>query len=173
MVLAERLELPRLAALVPKTSVSTIPPREHRPKTALPLFLMHLLRSIHSIVSREMSSRHSRPAALLLRLCPNCMEGAIYRQPFSMNPRCPRCDYDFYPEPGFYLGAMMVPYFFSALVTVPAAILLKVSNVEMMDLVRWLAILYLSTVALLLFYAKTLWLHLELRISNRLKSRDG
>src|SRR5687768_14480425 len=107
--------------------------------------------------------------AILMRRCPHCRHGHVYRHLFSMYRRCPECDYDFYPESGFYLGAMMVPFFFGAMATVPTAITLKLLKYELIDLITILAIFYAFVVALLLFYAKAVWLHLEYRVSKRLK----
>jgi uncharacterized protein (DUF983 family) len=110
--------------------------------------------------------------AILCQRCPRCLRGRIYRHPFSMYRRCPVCDYDYFPESGFYLGAMMVPFFFGALTTVPFAILLKVMGFEMTELVTVLAIFYAVIVGSLLYYARAIWLHLEYRISRRIKESD-
>ena len=105
--------------------------------------------------------------AILLRRCPSCRRGKVYENHFRLKKLCAHCGYDFYPEPGFYLGAMMVPYVFSAITTVPFAIFLKVTGVVGSALVAPLAWYYLCVVSLLLCYSKTFWLHLEFRISQR------
>jgi uncharacterized protein (DUF983 family) len=109
--------------------------------------------------------------AILTKRCPGCRQGKVYAGLFSLNKRCPECDYDFYPEPGFYLGAMMVPYFFSAMLTVPFAIVLKLRGLdEMPGFLIAIAVFYFALVALLLYYARVVWLHLEYRISGLLRS---
>lgn len=49
--------------------------------------------------------------------CASCRRGDMfktptfsYRQPFEMNPCCPKCGVDLEPEPGFYFGAMFISY---------------------------------------------------------------
>lgn len=49
--------------------------------------------------------------------CPRCHEGDMYptatfsfKQPFDMHERCPHCNQNFSPEPGFYYGAMFISY---------------------------------------------------------------
>jgi uncharacterized protein (DUF983 family) len=54
--------------------------------------------------------------AMMTGRCPVCREGALFTHPwhsrhFTQNhPRCPVCDADFEPEPGFLYGAMYVSY---------------------------------------------------------------
>ena len=49
--------------------------------------------------------------------CPRCHEGDMYptatmsfKQPFDMHDRCPHCNLNYSPEPGFYYGAMFISY---------------------------------------------------------------
>jgi ribosomal protein S27AE len=50
--------------------------------------------------------------------CPNCKKGNVFINSnlFSfmrlteMNQKCPNCNYNFFPENGFYWGAMFVSY---------------------------------------------------------------
>lgn len=49
--------------------------------------------------------------------CAVCHEGNMFAtgsysfsQPFVMNKRCPKCNANLEPEPGFYYGAMLVSY---------------------------------------------------------------
>lgn len=47
----------------------------------------------------------------VLRLrCPVCWQGAMFRTPVHMNPRCPHCDYTFDKKHGYFLGAMYASY---------------------------------------------------------------
>lgn len=102
-------------------------------------------------------------------VCPRCREGGLYRAFATLRDRCERCDYDFHPEPGFYLGAMMMPYFFSAAVTVPAGVYFKLSGTEMPALLIKIAVVYFVALLFLLYYARPVWLHLEHRISDRIR----
>jgi uncharacterized protein (DUF983 family) len=49
--------------------------------------------------------------------CPKCHEGDMFptstfsfKQPFDMHERCPVCNEDYFPEPGFYYGAMFISF---------------------------------------------------------------
>lgn len=49
--------------------------------------------------------------------CPKCHEGELYptttfsfQKSFEMHDRCPHCDHNFNPEPGYYFGAMFISY---------------------------------------------------------------
>lgn len=53
--------------------------------------------------------------------CPKCHEGELYLTPtfsfkksFEMYDRCPHCNEDYAPEPGFYYGAMFISYIWTA-----------------------------------------------------------
>lgn len=54
----------------------------------------------------------------LIRHCPRCGSGGLFRRWFTMVERCPRCDYRFEREEGFFLGAYVVNIGFSQLVAV-------------------------------------------------------
>lgn len=53
--------------------------------------------------------------------CPRCHEGNLFetatfsfQKPFDMYDRCPNCQQNYMPEPGFYFGAMFISYIFTA-----------------------------------------------------------
>jgi len=53
--------------------------------------------------------------------CPKCHEGKMFytptfsfKRPFDMRERCESCNEDFFPEPGYYYGAMFISYIFTA-----------------------------------------------------------
>jgi uncharacterized protein (DUF983 family) len=53
--------------------------------------------------------------------CPRCHEGETFEtgswsfvRPFDMLQRCPKCDLNYFPEPGYYYGAMFVSYIWTA-----------------------------------------------------------
>ena len=54
----------------------------------------------------------------LLRRCPRCGSGRLFKRWFTMVERCPRCGYKFEREEGFFLGAYVVNIGFSQLVAV-------------------------------------------------------
>lgn len=60
-------------------------------------------------------------ASMLAIKCPRCREGDMFptgsfefNEPFEMNKRCPNCNQNYYPEVGFYYGAMFISYIFTA-----------------------------------------------------------
>ncbi|MFM7153218.1 MAG: DUF983 domain-containing protein, partial [Bacteroidota bacterium] len=49
--------------------------------------------------------------------CPRCHEGDTFetgswsfKKSFDMYQRCPKCDLDYFPEPGYYYGSMFISY---------------------------------------------------------------
>ena len=49
--------------------------------------------------------------------CPRCHEGEMFEtgswsfvKSFDMLQRCPKCDLNYFPEPGYYYGAMFISY---------------------------------------------------------------
>jgi uncharacterized protein (DUF983 family) len=46
--------------------------------------------------------------------CPNCGEGRVFSSFFRMRDECPVCGLSFYPESGYYVGAMYLDYILSA-----------------------------------------------------------
>jgi uncharacterized protein (DUF983 family) len=108
-------------------------------------------------------------ASVLRALCPACHHGKVMRG-MSIRPKCPKCGLNFYPEPGFYLGAMVVGFFMTAVLTVPPVIVLKFLGVDMGVLIAFPFIEFIFVGTFLLFYCRIIWLHLEYRISSRLNN---
>lgn len=51
--------------------------------------------------------------------CPRCRTGKMFetgsfsfKKPFDMHKECSHCKQNFWPEPGFYYGAMFISYIF-------------------------------------------------------------
>jgi len=42
--------------------------------------------------------------------CPNCGRGRLFRGVFRMLPRCAECGLSYFPEQGYYVGAMIINY---------------------------------------------------------------
>src|SRR3984885_7833677 len=42
--------------------------------------------------------------------CPNCGRGRLFRGVFCMLQRCPECGLSYFPEQGYYMGAMIINY---------------------------------------------------------------
>jgi uncharacterized protein (DUF983 family) len=63
--------------------------------------------------------------------CPKCMKGDLYptgtfsfSKPFEMNDTCVHCGQKFFPEPGFYYGAMFISYIFTGWFSIGFVLLL-------------------------------------------------
>lgn len=106
---------------------------------------------------------------ILRGVCPRCRKGKIYRSYFRIHPKCIECRYDFYPESGFYLGAIMVSYLLTAILTVPFLIFLKISEVELTTLFIAPLVEYLFLGTFLMRYSRVVWLYLESTLTNRLE----
>lgn len=63
--------------------------------------------------------------------CPKCAKGDLYptgtfsfSKPFDMNDSCAHCEQKFFPEPGFYYGAMFISYIFTGWFSIAFVLLL-------------------------------------------------
>lgn len=66
------------------------------------------------------AKKSSRLSRILGMKCPNCGEGDLFytptfsfKRPLDMPEHCPKCGQSYFPEPGFYYGAMFVSYIVS------------------------------------------------------------
>jgi uncharacterized protein (DUF983 family) len=109
-----------------------------------------------------------RLGSVLRARCPACHEGKVLNGVFSIHRRCPKCSYDLHPEPGFYLGAMVVGFLFTAITTVPLMIALKFAGAEVAVLAVFPLIEFIFVGTFVIFYCRILWLHLEYRMTRKL-----
>lgn len=93
--------------------------------------------------------------------CPACHKGSIMKNPFMIRPKCPACGYDFNPENGFYLGAMALSFFITAMLTVPPMVALKLLNADPAIIIAFPFIEFLVLGTFLNFYSRIFWLHLQ------------
>jgi uncharacterized protein (DUF983 family) len=106
-------------------------------------------------------------------VCPSCKTGKVTNGLFGIRKRCAVCDYNFFPEPGFYLGAMMVSFMVSAFILVPTIILLKFSDVQPETMIIWPIAQFILVAPILIHYSRVLWLHVEYSITDRLDGHDA
>ena len=96
--------------------------------------------------------------------CPNCGARSLFRRILTMNERCQRCGLLFEREEGFFLGAMVFNYTFTALIAgvVPCIILLAgLAYAPLIDQIRLfvIAVAAGATLPFLLYRpTKSLWL---------------
>jgi uncharacterized protein (DUF983 family) len=112
-----------------------------------------------------------RISSVLRARCPSCHEGKVLKGVFAIRRKCPVCKYDLHPEPGFYLGAMVVGFLLTAMLTVPPMIALKIMNVDIRILLAFPFVEFLFLGTFLLFYCRILWLHLEFNMTRRLDGK--
>jgi uncharacterized protein (DUF983 family) len=110
-----------------------------------------------------------RLSSILWARCPSCHKGGILKGIFAMHDRCPHCDYNLYPEPGFYLGAMVVGFLLTDILIVPPLIVMKIMNVDIGILCTVPFIEFIFIGSFLMFYSRILWLHIEHKMTSGLE----
>lgn len=92
-------------------------------------------------------------SALALR-CPRCRRGDLFptssfsfSMPFKQYEHCPKCGQNYFPEPGFYYGAMFISYIGSGFFCLGFVMLLH----WVFNLGFALSFLFLALVATILF----------------------
>src|SRR4051812_17547890 len=105
---------------------------------------------------------------ILRAVCPKCRQGKVTHGLFRINRRCPTCGHDFYPESGYYLGAIMIAYFVTALLTIPTMVILKLMGARMSVLLSFPVIQYIVLAPVLMHFARVAWLHVDFSTSDRL-----
>ena len=70
----------------------------------------------------RLSKKGSKTYSVFHLKCPRCQEGVTFEtgswsfvKPFDMLARCPECNLNYFPEPGYYYGAMFISYIISGL----------------------------------------------------------
>lgn len=68
-----------------------------------------------------MCKKGSKSYSVFALKCPRCHEGEMFEtgswsfvRPFDMLQKCPTCDLNYFPEPGYYYGAMFISYIWTA-----------------------------------------------------------
>lgn len=68
-----------------------------------------------------MCKKGSKTYSIFALKCARCHEGDTFstsswsfEKSFDMLPRCPKCDLNYFPEPGYYYGAMFISYIWTA-----------------------------------------------------------
>lgn len=100
----------------------------------------------HAVVSRSITTDPQTglenfvrpPLALIVRRavrwrCPNCGRGRLFARGFQVLQRCPDCSLSYFPESGYYLGAMIINYG----VTATLVVLIFLLSLLLPDLTRW------------------------------------
>jgi uncharacterized protein (DUF983 family) len=103
--------------------------------------------------------------------CPNCGRGRLFRGVFRMLPRCPECCLSYFPEQGYYVGAMIINYVATTAVVV-AIFLLSVLFRDFTTLstnskiLLWMAFAIVLSL-LLVRHSYSFWLGIDFWITPR------
>lgn len=100
--------------------------------------------------------------------CPHCHKGNLFetptwsfQKPFEMPKACPNCQLNFFPEPGFYWGAMFISYIFWGFISVffgGACIILLGMSVNQATL----GLIILSAIFFVWLFriSRSIWIHI-------------
>ena len=121
--------------------------------------------------TQKRSPKSLTPLDILRTRCPKCRKGAVMQGKFTIRKKCDVCGHDFYPEPGYYLGAMMMSFIATAVLTIPLIIGLKLSGADVSVLVIAPFIEFAIVGPILLYYARIIWLYAEYSMTTRLGDR--
>jgi uncharacterized protein (DUF983 family) len=103
--------------------------------------------------------------------CPNCGHGRLFRGVFRMFSRCPVCELSYFPEQGYYVGAMIINYAVTTAVVV-AIFLLSLLIPDFTSLstnskiLLWIAFAIVLSL-LLMRHSYSFWLGLDFWIKPR------
>ncbi len=103
----------------------------------------------------------------LVRRCPNCGQGHLFRQWLKMNDRCPQCGLYFEREEGYWTGAVAINTVFTELVFIAVTATFVIWTWPDVPMVPILAgAIALNIVFPLFFYpiSKTLWVAIDLML---------
>lgn len=115
-----------------------------------------------------MPSYKLRIRSILYARCPSCHVGSVFKEWLGIRSECANCGYRFHREPGFFLGAMMMGFLVTAMLTIPPMILLKLMGAEPILLVVFPFVEFAVLGPILIIYMRVLWLHVEFLFSKRI-----
>ena len=105
----------------------------------------------------------------LIRHCPNCGQGRLFRRWFRMVDRCPRCGHQFDREEGFWLGAYVINFAVTegalALVFAAYIVMQARDNSSSLAVAPWLIVGGIVAVGVPLFFypfSKTIWAAIDM-----------
>jgi len=111
----------------------------------------------------------------LLRRCPRCGEGGLFRRWFTMVESCPRCGLRFEREEGAFLGSLSLNYAVTGLTLVGLLVAWMVLSYPDLDArVATIGALAVLAVVPAIFYpfSKTLWAAIDLLL-HRMDPQDA
>jgi uncharacterized protein (DUF983 family) len=115
--------------------------------------------------------RRSKFISIVTHRCPRCHTGRLFEtritsfnKLFHMPPSCTECGQIYYPEPGFYYGAMFISYIITAfycLGFVGVCLLVFHLSVEMAFVLLFISLV----ITYVWFYrtARSIWIHINVK----------
>ncbi len=121
----------------------------------------------------------TRSWAIYNMKCPRCRIGYLFhtttfsfQRPFDMPKRCSHCDQKYFPEPGFYYGAMFISYILTAF------LFLIIMGFQLlilkMEIYHAFGILFLICAIFYVWFfriSRTLWIHFRVRYNSKYDSQ--
>jgi len=116
-----------------------------------------------------------------VRHCPRCGSGKLFAGYFRLKDRCPRCDYLFAREEGFWLGAFVVNFVVAegVIFILMFAFIFRLAatqGAEQDSMVPWLVVgVVLAIAAPVVFYpfSKTIWAAVDIFMQGAKPDSDG
>lgn len=103
--------------------------------------------------------------------CPRCQTGGLFEtssfsfdKPFDMPKYCSYCNQNYWPEPGFYYGAMFIGYIFTGFFCLGFVMIIHwVFGVGLIG--SFMALLTVLAVLFVYFFrlARSIWIHLNIK----------
>ena len=99
----------------------------------------------------------------LLRRCPYCGGGNIFRGWFSLKERCPHCNTLFAPEDGYFLGAYPINLVLTSLIAIGIVLwLIAATDLSVLQM-QIIAVLIVVGLPFFLYpYSLSLWMTIDL-----------
>ncbi len=118
----------------------------------------------------------SKLQSVLSCKCPNCNEGSLFKQPFKLSTalempeKCENCGLDFFPEPGFYYGAMFVGYIITSILFVGIMIALMFGLGLSVEASFGLLLVFAAVTYIYFFrLARSVWIHISPKVEDQSK----
>lgn len=110
-------------------------------------------------------------SSILNLKCPRCRKGDLFSTPtfsfqksFEMPKVCPHCQQNYWPEPGFYYGAMFISYIFTGWFCIFFAMLLHWVFDFGLGITFFWMILLLAIFFVYIFRAsRSAWIHINVK----------
>lgn len=118
-----------------------------------------------------MFSKGSKSYSIFQLKCPRCHEGETFEtgswsfvKPFDMLQRCPKCDLDYFPEPGYYYGAMFISYVWTGWFGLMFAGTFRWGLGWSIDAALWMLIIFMAINYIYIFrISRLMWLNLNVK----------